>query len=279
MELRVNRFTAPGSVLFSVLMGTSAVAGVSPPEYLGPTPYTSEADSPFEVDSLGFCIENFEDGVFNIPGATGNSSVFGPAGNADSVDGDDGAIDGSGSAGRSYFSGNGTAGIEITFDAERTYGLPTTVGIVWTDGGGAAPVFFEAFGPDNESILKVPYGPHAHADGSNSGETAEDRFYGITSSQGISRILLSNIGGGIEADHIQLNRCILCGDTNADLRLTAPDALFALRAAVGSETCNKCICDVNSNDDISVSDALAILRTSVGLNVEMNCTACNLMPI
>ena len=194
-------------------------------EYLGPTPYTSKADSPFDTSAFGFCIEDFENYELNVPGATGNGSVSDWGGLNDSVDADDGVIDGSGTGGRSYFGGDGAGGI------------------VGTDGGYNTSVTFEAFGPDGSSLLG-PNGPNPHADGSNFGETAEDRFYGATNPAGISKIVVSSPGGGIEVDHLQLNRCILCGDTNGDLDVNVTDALTLLQVAVGSGPTTACpACD------------------------------------
>jgi hypothetical protein len=265
--------------LATMLCGTLGVLLTAPTgaaaqaTYLGPTPYLSEADSPFETTAFGFCLEDFENNKFDVPGATGNGSLVSPGGLTDSVDADDGAIDGSGNGGHSYFSGNGTTGIIIDFDAGRTHGLPTEVGVVWTDGGLNAGVTFEAFGPDGVSLLG-PNGPNDHADASNYGETAEDRFYGATNATGISKIVISNPGGGIEVDHLQLNRCILCGDSNGDLDVTASDALYSLAVSVGIETCDPCICDVNNSGSINVTDALTILRTAVGSGPTMSCPAC-----
>ena len=242
---------------------------------LGPTPYTSLADSPFETTRFGFCVEDFENGRFDVPGAVGNGGPIAPSGITDSVDGDDGAVDGSGTSGRSYFTGDGLGGISITFDVDRTHGLPTEVGIVWTDGGLNAGVTFEAFGPGGV-VLAGPNGPNAHADASNSGETAEDRFYGATNSGGISSIIISNPGGGIEVDHLQLNRCILCGDSNLNLEVTSSDALFSLLVAIGLESCDLCICDANGSGAVSSSDALAILATAVGAGPQMLCPPCDL---
>jgi hypothetical protein len=252
----------------------SAVAGVSPPSYSGPTPYLSVDDSPLGAPGLGVCYEDFEDGSFDIPGATGNGAVVTGASNIDSVDADDGPIDGSGNGGTSYFSGGGAAGITIDFDPSRNEGLPHNVGIVWTDGGGGAPVTFEAFDKDGEPIVKGVWGPFVHADLSNNGETAEDRYYGAFHPDGISKIRISNTIGGIEIDHLQLDRCFFCGDTNFDSRVTAADALAALRNSVGAGLCLTCVCDTNANGMTTSSDALAILRTSVGLAAGMNCAEC-----
>lgn len=62
-----------------------------------------------------------------------------------------------------------------------------------------------------------------------------------------------------------------CGDPNEDKRITASDALFALRAAVLVVDCDLGICDVNRSDRVTASDALAILRRAVGVAVPMQC--------
>ncbi len=71
----------------------------------GPTPYLQTSDSPWlsQIGSANFYLEDFEDGLLNTPGvsATG-ANVIGPGGLTDSVDGDDGNVDGSGSTGRSF---------------------------------------------------------------------------------------------------------------------------------------------------------------------------------
>src|SRR5438552_1171896 len=171
--------------------------------FLGPTPYLSRNDSPFLSSIIAGTtfLETFEGGSLATPGVTASacSSVIGPGGLTDSVDADDGSIDGSGTNGHSLFSGSGPAGITFTFDAVALGGLPTQAGIVWTDGGGTT--LFEAFGPGGVPLGQI--GPVAIADASNFGETAEDRFFGVTNPGGISSIRISNSSGGIEVDHLQ----------------------------------------------------------------------------
>jgi hypothetical protein len=53
----------------------------------------------------------------------------------------------------------------------------------------------------------------------------------------------------------------------------ASDALFTLKASVGSEQCDGCTCDVNSDGRVSVLDALAILKKAVGQVVDLICAA------
>ncbi|HYC54540.1 MAG TPA: hypothetical protein VEL28_06360 [Candidatus Binatia bacterium] len=52
---------------------------------------------------------------------------------------------------------------------------------------------------------------------------------------------------------------------------TTRDALYVLRASVGSEECELCVCDVDDSGDIETTDALAVLRTAVGLDAAIDC--------
>lgn len=166
--------------------------------FFGPTPYLSLADSPF-LGSPNFTLEDFEDGLFNTPGVTVDvGDPVGPGSITDSVDGDDGLIDGFGTNGWSFFSGNGAGGIRFTFDAAALGGLPTRAGIVWTDG--FALITFEAFDASGASLGTIS---GDHSDGSISGTTIDDRFYGIEHAGGIASISIKNLSGGIEVDHLQ----------------------------------------------------------------------------
>lgn len=185
-------------VALAVVAPLAARAGVGP--YVGPVPYLSAADNPFPLAMPGFCLETFEDGAIDPLGVSGNGALVTPGGLTDSVDADDGPIDGFGNGGNSYF-GGGIPGITFTFDPLRAGGLPTQAGMVWTDGEGT--ISFEAF-DENGASLGV-HGPFSHADASNFGETGEDRFYGVTNPGGISAIRLTNTSGGIEIDHLTLD--------------------------------------------------------------------------
>lgn len=169
----------------------------------GPTPYLSAADIPpgfYQSGSPAF-LDNFEDG----PGVQGDlvastGGRIGPGqfnGSRDSVDGDDGAIDGSGLAGSSWFSSGGSTGVKFTYAGNGP--LPTAFGIVWTDGAGS--ITFKAFGADNAEIFSQTF--VGIPDSGFSGRTAEDRFFGLTHAAGIRAIQVSNSSGGIELDHVQ----------------------------------------------------------------------------
>jgi len=190
------------AILVGVLGCALGSAKAPAQTFLGPTPYLCFSDSPFNGLSLGyFHLETFEDHLFNVPGVSANqggvtSVVFG-APIHDSVDCDDGNIDGSGLLGDSFF---GAPDMTFTFDAGALGSLPTHAGIVWTDGGGGATVIFEAYDAAGHSLGTAT---GQHADGSVNGTTAEDRFYGVIYSQGISAIRISHNSGGLEVDHLQ----------------------------------------------------------------------------
>jgi hypothetical protein len=170
----------------------------------GTTAYRQFSDSPFasvDFSSDYFHLETFEDDALNTPGASAaGGSIIGIedwGSLVDSVDIDDGVLDEAGTTGglgRSYFGGTFT----FDFDAAVLGKLPTHAGVVWTDGGG--PVTIQAFGPGGVELGSAT--GVAHADGSVTGTTAEDRFYGVVDAGGISRIILS-AGGAQEADHLQ----------------------------------------------------------------------------
>ncbi len=187
-----------------VLLSLNSLAGASVTLYAG-LPYLSAADSPFTGAGLGyFYLEDFEDGLLNTPGVTASAGISTkptfPALYTDSVDGDDGAIDGSGQGGNSWFFTNGATGVTFTFDAMVLGSLPTQVGIVWTDG--SDPIQFEFF--DGASNLIAWGSVVAPADGNWEGGTAEDRFFGLDNPIGIGSVhIWSGAGAGIEVDHLQ----------------------------------------------------------------------------
>jgi hypothetical protein len=187
-----------------------AAAGSAHGQVIGPLggtglggEYARASDSPFAALSFSyFHLENFEDHLFNVPGVTASaggvtSVVFGPSIH-DSVDTDDGVLDGSGLAGDDYFSSSGSAGIVFTFSAAVLGALPTHAGLVWTDGAGSTT--FEAFDHNGFSMGVVTVNL---ANGSFNGETSEDRFFGAIDPLGVSAIKISNSSGGIEIDHLQ----------------------------------------------------------------------------
>jgi Ca2+-binding RTX toxin-like protein len=121
----------------------------------------------------------------------------------DSVDSDDGEIDGRGTAGKSFVIDSGDP-VAFTFNANTLHGFPTHVGAVWTDSMLGTQLTLEAFDANGAS-LGTTVGKLR--DPSLFGRTAEDRFLGVTYTAGISKIELRSSGDGpIEIDHLQYGR-------------------------------------------------------------------------
>jgi hypothetical protein len=181
----------------------------SPLVFIEPAPYLSLADSPFGVQDPGvdYVVLDFERGVTTPFGASlVLSDVLPPGPETDSVDGDDGVIDGSGTAGTSGVQFAGSS-IELVFDAEALGALPTKFGIVVTDiAEGPHDVVIAAFGEDDS-----PLGEHTFSivgDAVTNGTTAEDRFIGFTSTVGIGRVTVTAADADMEVDHIQFDRAV-----------------------------------------------------------------------
>jgi hypothetical protein len=167
--------------------------------FWGPTPYLSSSDIPagFYLGGNPDLLDNLEDGSLDASISASNGSVYGPTGIADSVDADDGDIDGFGTAGRSWFSGT------VTFTYAGSGPLPTAFGVVWTDGSGiitfsATDALGQSLG--SQSFTGIP-------DNTFGGTTGDDRFFGVQFAGGIKSITIGT-GGGIEVDHIQYGQMV-----------------------------------------------------------------------
>ncbi|TKJ34979.1 MAG: hypothetical protein CEE38_16085 [Planctomycetes bacterium B3_Pla] len=221
--------------LLAVSLHAAITGTASAQTFYGPTAYLKTSDSPFDGLSFGdFYLEDFEDESLNTPGLSVNAGVLtsdSPYPDLiDSVDEDDGAVDGSGSDGESWFRSSGSAGLTFTFDAAVLGSLPTHAGIVWTDGGGTTT--FEAFDESGASLGTI--GPFLIADTLHTGETDEDRFFGVSDPAGIWKIHISNSSGGIEVDHIQYG---IDGTEEEEVDIPDPGLEAAIREALGiSET-------------------------------------------
>jgi hypothetical protein len=212
------------------------------PIFLNPAPYLAfgntapgagVAISPFAGLQFSFFhLETFEDDELNTPGVTDvGGNVIGPLGGVtDSVDADDGAIDGTGVNGHSML-GVATTGVRFNFNAVQLGQLPTHVGIVWTDGPTTSNVSLEAF-----DALGASLGTQTElnlGDGNFRSGTAEDRFFGVIDMRGISAIRIRSPGApgasgtGIEVDHLQYGMQTIPEPTSAALLVCAA----ALRGA------------------------------------------------
>ena len=188
--------------VFPVIDCASSLAAT--PQLIGPLPCFRASDSPFQHVAFDyFILRDMESGPLDTTTVSvSGGSVYGPGGLTDSVDGDDGIVDGHGTNGHSFFSGSGPTGILFRFKRSVLGRWPTHAGIVWTDGNNA--IVFEAFDTTGASVGSIS---GSHADGDNYGGSSEDRFYGVIHGGGIHSILIRSgipsAGGGIEVDHLQ----------------------------------------------------------------------------
>jgi hypothetical protein len=94
---------AVGRIGILTLVGGLLAATPASGDLFGPTPYLSQADTPAAfTGGATLTLEDFEDGVLDQSGVEASpvtAHVFGPGRGSDSVDGDDGMIDGSGTGG------------------------------------------------------------------------------------------------------------------------------------------------------------------------------------
>lgn len=203
-------------VLLGVLLaGPLAAPAAADSLFFGPTVYSSFADSPFAGGSYSyFYLETFEGGSLGVPGVYPSGGfVIGNDPYIDSVDGDDGLLDGNGSsAAHSWYSGFTESAITFSFDPLVLGALPTVAGLVWTDIGYNAPtpysgpVLFEAYGPGG--LLLGGIGPYTLGDGADTGQTAEDRFFGVSFLGGISAIRILTDNTDWELDHLQFGHTL-----------------------------------------------------------------------
>jgi len=176
----------------------------------GPTPYLELGDTPtgFFDGSFPFHIEDFEDEVTDpfltiIPGDTlpPNSSSGDPGVSTDSVDGDDGVVDGDGTDGWSFFAA-GTKTTTVTFGSSVT-----SAGLVFTDGASPSTnVMLEAFnGAMSLGVINAGDLADDFFDGTTGfgSQEDEDNFLGFLDLDGITSLKISiDAGIGIEIDHI-----------------------------------------------------------------------------
>lgn len=185
-------------VLLALAVAATSASAADATFVFTDTPYLSEADIPagFYGSGLPTVLENFEDGVLDASlRVNAGMQIIAPGGFTDSVDGDDGAIDGSGAGGRSIFGG------AMRFDFAGAGPLPTAFALVWTDFGGPTDATFSAFDANGASLGSIV---RRVGDSTFSSTTAEDRFFGVQFAGGISAIAIVSGGGGLqEVDHLQ----------------------------------------------------------------------------
>ncbi len=196
------------------MLGDASAVPVEPlePGVVPPQGYLTSDTGPFANVAFDyFYLEDFEDHELNQPGVSASSWQLSSSFDVsiiDSVDGDDGnptdnqCIKLDGYCDALWASGT----VTFTFNVEELGGYPTHAGAVWTDGEGM--VGFEAFGLQGEVIYAVePFSePGVFPGVGVQSDTAEDRFFGVYSPDGITAIRLYNTSGGVEVDHLQYGR-------------------------------------------------------------------------
>lgn len=199
------RFLLPG--LSALCLAAPAYAG-----FISVDDYLSQADIPlgFYAGDAPVFLEDFEDGTLDggITFDTGvrKSGIFGPGEYRDSVDGDDGDIDGSGQGGHAFFVDKGSldngiqGGILFSFAS-----AVTAAGIAYTDGSGSAKLVAYDLAGDVISFGGQTFATGGSLDPSSfKGQTAEDTFLGVSYDGGISAIrVLAGTSNGLEVDHLQ----------------------------------------------------------------------------
>jgi hypothetical protein len=183
--------------LFATAAFALGISGAHAGTVIGPIlPYFGIAQSPFNgLPFSYFYLETFEGGSLTVPGVTASAGAVGTGPLYDSVEGP-------GDLGHSLFSGIGAAGITFTFNAAALGGLPTNVGIVWTDGDGPNRTF-KAFDQSNSLIGTITDSTQKFFSTGGDDDPANYRFFGATNASGISSIFIANDSGGIEVDDLQ----------------------------------------------------------------------------
>jgi hypothetical protein len=220
----MNLYVSPISILllpFCVLSADECAAARF--SFLGPTPYFSAADSPFPVNgsSPDFYLEDFEDGELNTRGIfqpllpITHASVIRPHELTDSVDSDDGILDGVGNGGHSLAANafivfpidppQSRSYIRFGFDRLSLGFYPNAFGFVWTDGISSNDILIELF--DEQWQLLAENRFERLGDDLLTGQTAEDRFLGVVSTTYFAYVRITSMYAGspytFEIDHVQ----------------------------------------------------------------------------
>ena len=64
------------------------------------------------------------------------------------------------------------------------------------------------------------------------------------------------------------------GDVSARIPATRSSRWLRRQTAVGTRECGLCVCDVNDSETVTATDALFVLRLAVGQKVLLACPAC-----
>ncbi len=165
-------------------------------------------------------------------------------------------------------------------DTQRLAAITDDGDLHWAGSYGTAAAAGLSAGRDPSSGHVGMYAPAPAESGSSLSHVAEgvtpDELMEPTSTETqdltITRAMLRDTGW-------RLSSAIPCGDVTGEGDITVSDALAILKTAVGivvELTCSPtaAVCgDVTGEGDVTVSDALAVLKTAVGISVELTCSA------
>ena len=186
----------------AALTATPATAATQPLAggavfWLGDAAYQSSADIPagFYAGGAPTLLENFEDRSLDNSLAASRGWLSG-AGQANSVDADDGAQDNHGLLGVNWLAPSGLDGLPIRFSFIGDT-LPTSFGLVLTAAG--RNTTFSAFDDGGLLIATQTF----NLLGLDSGVVSDDRFVGLQYAPGIRSIEVNVVGGWLEVDHVQ----------------------------------------------------------------------------
>ena len=178
-------------------------------------PYAGRANSVFAGCRFAWeYVEDFEAGELIVPGVVLEGGDLEGGEDVDSVDEDDGALDGVANGGHSYLG----EVVIARFSSPPLPALPTHVAIVWTDSAPNVRVQFEAFDRDGQ--------PVAPAVGVEAG-LPDDTQLAAAHPGGISEIRVSSRSGDVvqaqEVDHlfIGFDNCPALDNGQADADLDA----------------------------------------------------------
>ena len=215
----------------------------------GPARYLSEADSPFDLSELGtsFFLEDFEDSELNTPGLSPIGVLIRmPGSSTDSVDGDDGNVNGDGTLGSSLepsftLCNHGVDAscwwsFGLNFDPVFDGQLPNAVGFVVTDSAIREDITL-TFYDDHGDVIAITT-ESGLGDSLDNGGTDEDRFLGLANAGGISTLWIRS-AQRFEIDHLQYGNlpAVLC-DFSGDGLCDGADINMMMNEAAtgGNET-------------------------------------------
>ena len=172
-------------------------------------------------------------------------------------------------------SGTGGLGLEV-YETNVNVGVSTTVPIndglfhtvVFTRAGTVISSYVDGFlNAENDAGFTANVSNNAALVAAASACIGKDATFPFTGT--IDEIRLAD-----SAEPDLLPAFFHCGDANLNAQISAPDALSALRTAVGLEPCDLCLCDANDSGKVSAGDAQTILRFAVGQQVPLLCPRC-----